>query len=244
MQGEQSPTVAVTSGSAGMRPGVSTLPVGSTSSRIYNTALTQAEIQALMNPGPYTLTVNTSGTGTIAKTPDQAQYPSGTVVQLAATPAAGWNFSGWSGDLSGTTNPANITMNGNKTVTATFTQQQYTLGVITVGSGTVTRNPNQAQYPSGTVVQLTATAAAGWTFAGWTGALTGTTSPAPVTMDGNKTVTATFTQLPVAPTITTPPANQTVTAPQTATFTVVATGTAPLSYQWQKQPMWWFICEY
>src|SRR5215469_9310129 len=39
---------------------------------------------------------------------------------------------------------------------------------------------------------------------------------------------------PVAPTITTQPANQTVTAGQTATFAVVATGTAPLSYQWRK----------
>src|SRR5947207_10272939 len=38
----------------------------------------------------------------------------------------------------------------------------------------------------------------------------------------------------VAPTITTQPANQTVTAGQTATFTVVAGGTAPLSYQWQR----------
>src|SRR5437762_11337347 len=39
---------------------------------------------------------------------------------------------------------------------------------------------------------------------------------------------------PLAPTITTQPASQTVTAGQTATFTVTATGTAPLSYQWQK----------
>jgi hypothetical protein len=39
---------------------------------------------------------------------------------------------------------------------------------------------------------------------------------------------------PLAPTITTQPASQTVTAGQTATFTVVAGGTAPLSYQWQK----------
>jgi len=37
-----------------------------------------------------------------------------------------------------------------------------------------------------------------------------------------------------APTIATQPANQTVAAGQTATFTVVASGTAPLSYQWQK----------
>jgi hypothetical protein len=38
----------------------------------------------------------------------------------------------------------------------------------------------------------------------------------------------------VAPTITTPPASKTVTIGQTATFTVVAAGTAPLGYQWQK----------
>src|SRR5205814_5522452 len=38
----------------------------------------------------------------------------------------------------------------------------------------------------------------------------------------------------VAPTITTQPASQTVSTGQTATFTVTATGTAPLSYQWQK----------
>jgi hypothetical protein len=36
------------------------------------------------------------------------------------------------------------------------------------------------------------------------------------------------------PSITTQPANQNVTAGQTATFTVVASGTAPLTYQWQK----------
>jgi Immunoglobulin I-set domain len=39
-----------------------------------------------------------------------------------------------------------------------------------------------------------------------------------------------------APSITAQPANQTVTAGQTATFTVTATGTAPLSYQWQSAP--------
>jgi Immunoglobulin domain len=39
---------------------------------------------------------------------------------------------------------------------------------------------------------------------------------------------------PTAPTVTTHPANQSVTAGQTATFSLVATGTAPLTYQWSK----------
>jgi len=46
--------------------------------------------------------------------------------------------------------------------------------------------------------------------------------------------TLTVNPAPVSPTITTQPASQTVTAGQTATFAVVAAGTAPLSYQWQK----------
>ena len=41
-------------------------------------------------------------------------------------------------------------------------------------------------------------------------------------------------QNPVAPTITTQPQLQSITEGQTATFSVVATGTAPLSCQWQK----------
>src|SRR6202007_2353560 len=46
--------------------------------------------------------------------------------------------------------------------------------------------------------------------------------------------TLTVNPAPVAPSITTQPASQTVTAGQTATFSVTATGTAPLNYQWQK----------
>ncbi len=50
----------------------------------------------------------------------------------------------------------------------------------------------------------------------------------------SNSATLTVNAAPVAPTITSQPTNQTVTAPATATFTVTAMGTAPLSYQWQK----------
>src|SRR5205807_2538820 len=39
---------------------------------------------------------------------------------------------------------------------------------------------------------------------------------------------------PIAPSITSQPASQTITAGQTARFSVNASGTAPLNYQWQK----------
>ena len=49
--------------------------------------------------------------------------------------------------------------------------------------------------------------------------------------------TLTVTTSPLAPSITTQPANQTIFAGQTATFSIIANGTSPLSYQWQKNGM-------
>src|SRR5215471_2149444 len=50
----------------------------------------------------------------------------------------------------------------------------------------------------------------------------------------SNTATLTVNAAAVAPSITSQPGSQTVTAGQTATFSVTATGTAPLSYQWRK----------
>ena len=140
----------------------------------------------------YTLTVNIVGSGSVTKNPDLANYPCGTQVNLTANPDPCWTFSGWSGDASGTATQITITMDSDKTVTATFTQEEYTLAINIVGSGSVTKSPDMATYPCGTVVTLTAVPDAGWKFSHWSGDASGTTSPTTVTMDGHKTVTATF----------------------------------------------------
>ncbi len=51
---------------------------------------------------------------------------------------------------------------------------------------------------------------------------------------GNVTSTSGILSVVAAPSISTHPTNQTVAVGNTATFNVVATGTSPLSYQWQK----------
>jgi uncharacterized repeat protein (TIGR02543 family) len=151
-------------------------------------------------PTTYTLTTTStpSAGGTVSKSPDASSYNAGTVVTLTATPAAGYTFTGWSGDATGTATSVNVTMDANKTVTANFQQNtvvNYTL--TTTGSpaagGTITRSPNAATYADGTVVTLTAAAAAGYTFSGWSGDATGTSASTTVTMSADKSVTATFT---------------------------------------------------
>jgi uncharacterized repeat protein (TIGR02543 family) len=105
-------------------------------------------------------------------------------VSLQATPNSGYTFTGWSGDLTGTANPATIVMNSNKSVTANFAAASGTTYSLTVSAtnGTVTKTPNQTSYASGTSVSLQATPNSGYTFTGWSGDLTGTTNPATIVM--------------------------------------------------------------
>ncbi|MFN0158705.1 MAG: immunoglobulin domain-containing protein [Bacteroidota bacterium] len=68
----------------------------------------------------HTLNITTVGSGSVLRTPNQVTYATGQVVTLTAQPISGWLFDIWSGDVTGNTNPTTISMNGNRSVTATF----------------------------------------------------------------------------------------------------------------------------
>jgi uncharacterized repeat protein (TIGR02543 family) len=70
----------------------------------------------------YTLTLTNSGTATGGSFAKAGTLGHGSNATLTATPDAGYIFTGWTGNASGTVNPLTITMNGNKTVGATFAQ--------------------------------------------------------------------------------------------------------------------------
>jgi uncharacterized repeat protein (TIGR02543 family) len=153
----------------------------------------------------YTLTVNIIGTGTVAKSPNQADYLSGDNVQLIPAVPMGWQFDHWENDLTGNAEPGSILMDSNKIVTAVFTPKGYALDIKIQGEGTVAKNPNQLTYHIGDPVQLTAEAADDWEFSGWTGDITSSNSPATVTIDSNPQVTATFIQTQYTLTVTANP---------------------------------------
>jgi len=73
----------------------------------------------------------------------------------------------------------------------------FTLQTATSPSdgGTVNRNPKESSYAPGSTVTLTATPAADWKFAGWSGDASCNTSPLTVVMDKNKVITAKFTPI-------------------------------------------------
>ena len=147
-----------------------------------------------------TININPSGSGTVTKNPDKSTYCTGEEVTLTASPNSGYTFSSWSGVDSSRGTTATVTMNGNRPVTANFSQIcacTLTVNINPLGSGTVTRNPDKTTYCPGEQVTLIATAKSGFTFGSWSGDASGSTSPLTLTMNGNKTVMANFTVIKV-----------------------------------------------
>ena len=154
-----------------------------------------------------------SGSGSVSSSPPgidceptcSQTFTDGTAVTLTATAVSGSTFAGWSGGGCSGTSTCQITMNADTTVTATFTAvtpppSQHTLTVTLAGTGSGSvAGPGIScpgncshSYDGGTVVTLTASAASGSTFAGWSGGGCSGTSTCQITLGSDRSVTATF----------------------------------------------------
>lgn len=68
----------------------------------------------------YTLTLSATEGGTVQADPSRATFEAGEPVRLLATPADGYTFTGWTGDITGGGNPKALTVSSNMAVTASF----------------------------------------------------------------------------------------------------------------------------
>ncbi|WP_244881584.1 beta strand repeat-containing protein [Dehalogenimonas alkenigignens] len=149
----------------------------------------------------YDLTINTTGSGSVIRNPNQAAYEEDTSVQLTAVPAVGWHFVGWTGDLTGTDNPKSVTMTSNKTVTASFAIDTYTVTFDSNGGGTPDPTSKTVTYGS-TYGALATVSRGGYTFDGWFTAASGgteVTAATSVAITSPQTLYAHWTANNVAP---------------------------------------------
>ncbi len=162
-------------------------------------------------PATYTLTLLSDGTstGTIASNPAGGPaYPAKSLVTLTANPAAAAEFGGWAGACTGTSPTCTVLLDANKTVTATFNLKTTKLRLSAVGgsiSGVGAQVGSQPRSCTGDCVwtytigaanrvNLTAIAATGYVFKGWTGGacLSATNPSCSLTFDTDTTATAVF----------------------------------------------------
>lgn len=148
-------------------------------------------VTAVFAEKDYPLNINIDGKGTVNEK-DVSSTSDGKKVELTAQPSTGWKFDQWNGDLSGSENPTTIIVDQEKNVTAEFVRKVYSLNISTEGSGTVSKDPSEAEYDYGTEVELTADPDSNWSFSNWEGDLSGTENPKTITIDSDKSVTAVF----------------------------------------------------
>jgi len=155
------------------------------------------------------VTITQPAYGTISLTPAKATYQLNDQVSASIVVPEHYLFTGWSGDITGTTNPLVFTIDKNYTIGATVIVDpanppaQSTITVNQPVGATITLTPQQTNYYNGATVTAQLTVQSGYQFLGWTGGLTGTTNPSTLVVNGNTTIGATVSEIQVSSTLRT-----------------------------------------
>lgn len=149
----------------------------------------------------FDLKIDIEGQGSTSPAAGTHTYDEGEEVTIGAIPDYGWIFDKWTGDVSGTENEINVTIDEDKSVTAVFEEEveHYGLSVDIIGDGTVNVNPDLDEYEEGASVTLTAVPSDNFEFLEWSGDVTGTDKEITVVMDEDKEITANFEEEPYLP---------------------------------------------
>ena len=152
------------------------------------------EVQVIQK---FTLIVNSSDGGSVNTV--GGQYTKGSTVTVTATPNEGYTFSGWSGNSNSTEPSITLVMDGNISITASFTQiiNKYTLQVLSTEGGSV--DIEEEEYEEGTTVEITASAEENYQFINWTdseGNIIGEDLIISITIDNDIQIQANFALVP------------------------------------------------
>ena len=150
--------------------------------RINEQDYSKIDIQIFQN-NIFTLDINKIGNGIVKvdgkEYTEPIDYTGSKTVNIECIP-----YNKWSSD---TNNPASLVMNTSKSITVKFNPD---LNLSTNGQGTISKNSNNIELNS--KITLTATPDEGWLFSGWSGDISGDTTPIEITMDQPKDIKANF----------------------------------------------------
>ena len=144
-----------------------------------------------------TLIANPSNGGSVSAS-KPGPYDPNEVVLVTANANDGWEFTGWSGAASGTSNPVSVIMTGNLSLTANF-KEKPKLWTVSVSAspaegGSVSGG---GVYEDGKSATITASPNDGYRFTGWSGTCAGSGPSCRFTVTENVSFTATFELNPV-----------------------------------------------
>ncbi len=167
-------------------------------------------VSATFTPNTHSIATPAAVNGTVTCTPNPVTH--GQDASCTATPNAGYHFTSWSGDCTGTgTGACQLTnVTSPRSVGATFALNTYSIGIVPApANGTVTCTPNPVTH--GQDASCTATPDTGYHFTSWSGDCTGTGACQLTNVTSPRSVGATFALNPYPISITPVTTNGTVT---------------------------------
>ena len=146
-------------------------------------------ISATFAPNTYAIATPAAAHGSVTCTPNPVNH--GQSASCTATPDAGYDFTGWTGDCTGTGVCQLTNVTSTRSVSATFALNTYAISITpAAANGTVTCTPNPVTH--GQNASCTATPDAGYHFTGWSVDCTGTGACQLTNVTSTRSVSAAF----------------------------------------------------
>ena len=165
-------------------------------------------VSATFTPNTHSIATPAAVNGTVTCTPNPVTH--GQDASCTATPNAGYHFTSWSGDCTGTGACQLTNVTSPRSVGATFALNTYPISIApATTNGTVTCTPNPVTH--GQDASCTATPDTGYHFTSWSGDCVGTGTCQLTNVTSPRSVSATFVLNTYSIGIVPAPANGTVT---------------------------------